>query len=121
MGEIPVKIQSGERAKFLLETEWDIIIESFDILTDDQVQPNDVCIFKALIVESSTTKSSIRIDIDIHSVEYIRKADRQDGAVEEQGVSADKQEKAEAVIEQTGQVDQGEGEIGEMMSHLDAA
>lgn len=74
-GEIPVKIQPDRNAEFIVDTQKDISIESFIVLINDRVVPGDVCIFTAEIVRTTSTPSSISVEIAVHNIEYVRKVD----------------------------------------------
>ena len=75
VGEIPVKIQPDRSAEFVVDAQYDISIESFIVLINDRVVPDDVCIFTAEIVRTESTPSSISVEIAVRDIEYVRKID----------------------------------------------
>lgn len=90
-GELPVEIQPNRRAKFLDFVE-DVVIQNYDLPGDMKLIAGDICILTGEITDVDKSRDPTRIETKIFDVEFLEKSNQRP-----------------------------EGEIKEMMRHLEDA
>lgn len=82
-GELPVEIQPNKRAKFLDFVD-DVIIQHYDIPENMRLIAGDMCILTGEITHVDETRDPTRIETKVFDIEFIQKSDlRPEGEIKE--------------------------------------
>jgi len=74
VGEVPVKIHPDNEAEFVLDFAEGVRIDSYDLLTDVDLSPADICILTVRIENVDSDHDPTRIGVTVGDVEVVRKA-----------------------------------------------